>query len=341
MNQYQALEDFLKISLPEIDQATELNCSIRIQKNFLPFKNKANLTNDERRQFRDGCNARDRLIRSNLKLIKKVARRYIDSGIEFRLILDFGMIGLITASETFDPDRINPKTGKPYKFSTHAVWQILNEMSIGVRNFLPIHIPNWILSELSKMKKIIKQLTLELDRKPTDPEILEKMPPVGKYQKPYSQKRLDFIRNAQCINNISSIDSLQNDEGNEYKTFDIPDSFNIWDELELEESLQELENRSKTKRSKTKRSKTKRSKTKRSKTKRSKKVVRDFSKDLPIGKQLGLAISIRLQERTKRSKRPKQTNLLRFEAIEQLSLNLETNSIVDMSQFNSDVRRYA
>lgn len=65
--------------------------------------------------------ARDKLVRSNLKFVVKVANKYKQNGIPLEDLIDEGSIGLMTAIDKFDPS-------KGYKFITYAVWWIRQSM---------------------------------------------------------------------------------------------------------------------------------------------------------------------------------------------------------------------
>jgi DNA-directed RNA polymerase specialized sigma subunit len=330
MSDYLEIKDFLDLSQPRITHEEEIRLAVSIQNNFIPFKHRRNLSNQEKIQFRKGCRDREKLILSNVRLIKGVVKRFEISGIEMRILLDFGMTGLILATESFDPYKINPKSNQPFKFSTHATWQILKEASIGVNKYRTIRIPQWVLSSLSTLKKVKTELERSLGRKPSDLEILGRMPTTGKFKKSFTQERLDFIRETQFINDIRSIDSMtiENDEGSSV-SYDIRDPFDIWESIELEEELKTA-----------RKIKSKKRKSKRKKKRSNKRVfyIKDFSKKMRSGHQLGLQISIKVKrnDNAKRKKiitqdRPIGINKRK---LQQLTLDLEVDSILNFPQFD-------
>lgn len=332
MHQYSETKDFLDLSMPKITHDDEIRLSISLRQNFVPFKHRTDLSHQQRSRYRKGCADRERLIRSNVLLITKVAKRFESSGIEMRFLLDFGMIGLITATESYDPYKINPETKTPYKFSTHATWQILKEMSDSAEKHRTIRVPTWVKSTLSVLKKVKAALEIRLGRNPTHLEIVGEMPPTGKFNKPFTQERLDFLLRSKSINNIVSIEALTtNNEYDESTGFDIKDPFDAWNELELRDEFEAIAA------AKPIKAKRKSTKNRRKKLKR----IKDFSKKMRSGNQLGLKISIKPIARTKRTKLQKPPIGINENGIQQLTLDLETSSVLNLPQFDRHVRRYA
>jgi len=80
------------------------------------------LTEEQERRLAEACragdsNARDQLIRANLRLVVSVARRYSERGMSLLDLIQEGNVGLMKATESFDPS-------KGFKFSTYATWSI-------------------------------------------------------------------------------------------------------------------------------------------------------------------------------------------------------------------------
>ncbi len=115
------------------------------------------LTADEekhfsRRALRGDESARHRMIESNLRLVVKIARRYVNRGLPLLDIIEEGNLGLIHAVEKFDPER-------GFRFSTYATWWIRQTIERGIMNQsgtvrLPIHIIKDINSCLRAAKSI-------------------------------------------------------------------------------------------------------------------------------------------------------------------------------------------
>tara|TARA_Y100000310_G_scaffold55920_1_gene51261 strand:- start:8398 stop:9174 length:777 start_codon:yes stop_codon:yes gene_type:complete len=110
------------------------------------------LTNEEvqalaRRRDDGDITARNELVERNQGLVQKLARTYINACIHLKMIdlIQFGNMGLMRAADRYDPDLINPVSGKPFRFSTYAVWWIRQTMDRSVMNTdrlvrLPVHI---------------------------------------------------------------------------------------------------------------------------------------------------------------------------------------------------------
>ena len=113
-----------------------------------------------------GCGqARDKLIRSNLRLVVKIAHDFKNLGLPFEDLVSEGNIGLIRAAEKFDPE-------KGSKFSSYASWWIKQAMRRALsEKSKTIRIPVASVNKILKIKKIRQQLLRDLDREPTIEEI--------------------------------------------------------------------------------------------------------------------------------------------------------------------------
>jgi len=111
--------------------------------------------------------ARQRMIKSNLRLVVKIARRYMNRGLPLLDLIEEGNLGLIHAVKKFDPER-------GFRFSTYATWWIRQTIERGIMNQsrtvrLPIH----IIKDINSCLRATRHLHQNLNRLPNAAEVAD------------------------------------------------------------------------------------------------------------------------------------------------------------------------
>lgn len=141
------LKEIGKISLLTLDEEMELSARI--------------VAGDEE--------AKKKLAESNLRLVVSIAKRYVGRGMLFLDLIQEGNIGLMKAVEKFD-------ASKGYKFSTYATWWIRQAITRAIADQArTIRVPVHMVETINRLSRFQRQLTLELNREPTEEELAKKM----------------------------------------------------------------------------------------------------------------------------------------------------------------------
>ncbi|MGI9264468.1 MAG: RNA polymerase sigma factor RpoS [Gammaproteobacteria bacterium] len=132
------------------------------------------LTADEEKKYarriRKGDeSARHRMIESNLRLVVKISRRYINRGLPLLDLIEEGNLGLIHAVKKFDPER-------GFRFSTYATWWIRQTIERAIMNQartvrLPIH----VIKEINSVLRATRRLRQSQETQPTPAEVAQHM----------------------------------------------------------------------------------------------------------------------------------------------------------------------
>ena len=143
--------------------------------------------------------AREQMVRSNLRLVVNIAKKYGNRGLSLGDLIEEGNLGLIKAVDYFDPNR-------GIRFSTYSAWWIKQSIKLALlTNVQPIHIPTYMVALINQWRHTAAELEVKLGRAPEVKEMADIMQ--------LSLRKAKIIHNV--VEALSSVKDTANGNGDE------------------------------------------------------------------------------------------------------------------------------
>jgi RNA polymerase primary sigma factor len=163
-----------------------------------------------RAQFKMGLDARDRLIRSNFRLVVHMAKRYVHQNVQLPDLIQEGNLGLIRAVEKFDYRR-------GFKFSTYATWWIKQAITRALADQArTIRVPVHVTEQIAKLQAVTRRLEQDLGREPAPEDVAREMG--------ITVRRVNEIREIAHTQRLVSLDVRVGDDSDSELMEFIPDN---------------------------------------------------------------------------------------------------------------------
>jgi len=153
----------------EVELAKQMEAGRIAREKMLDYDSDSKEFEALKQAIEKGRDARDHLIKANIRLVVNIAKKYRRYSSSFLDLIQAGNVGLIRAVDKFDYTRGN-------RFSTYATWwirrSVLRHLNQKERT---IRLPNYLSTKIRKVHRVRKELTSVLSRTPTNEEVAKQL----------------------------------------------------------------------------------------------------------------------------------------------------------------------